>query len=190
MRTLIENTFGLSTKLLKESLKKARAKEPVEGEYLNYLDNGRPSALDYSVEYSIDGSTYLVVNIGVEPQRILLSEEELTFGTRTYLTCGCGQRTNALYLKSGYFACRKCQKLGYRSTTINTTSDHGMFMHLQNRRLKLMELREGMDRIFYRSTYTKRFRRWLKLCAKAGLFDEVADALRLSEDIKKGKITQ
>ena len=190
MRTLIENTFALSTKLIKKSLKKAREKEPVEGEYLNYRDNDRPSALDYSIEHSYDGNTYLVVNVAAEPQKILLSYEELTYGTRTYLTCGCGQRTNALYLKLGYFACRRCQNLGYRSTTINTTSDHGMFIHLQTQRLKLMELREGIDRIFYKSTYTKRFRHWLKLCGRAGLFNEIADAIKLSEAINKRKTTQ
>jgi len=189
MTQLIENTFALSTNLLKNDLRRARDKKPVEG-YLNYRENGRPSALDYSIEYSFDGNTYLVVNVVAEPQKILLSYENLTFGTRTYLTCGCGQRTNALYLKLGYFACRKCQKLGYRSTTINTTSDHGMFIHLQNQRLKLIELREGIDRIFYKSTYTKRFKNWLKLCAKAGLFGEIADAIKLSEAISKRKITK
>lgn len=190
MRNLIENTFALSTKLIKESLKKAREKGPVEGEYLNYRDNGRPSALDYSIEHSFDGNTYLVVNVTAEPQKILLSYEELTYGTRTYLTCGCGKRSNALYLKSGYFACRKCQNLGYRSTTINTNSDHGMFIHLQTQRLKLMELREGIDRIFYKSTYTKRFKNWLKLCGRAGLFSEIESAIKLSEAISKRKTTQ
>jgi hypothetical protein len=190
MRTLIENTFALSTKLIKKSLKKAREKEPVEGEYLNYRDNGRPSALDYSIEYSFDGNTYLVISVAAEPQKILLSYEELTYGTRTYLTCGCGQRSNALYLKLGYFACRRCQNLGYRSTTINTTSDHGMFVHLQTQRLKLMDMREGIDRIFYKSTYTKRFRNWLKLCGRAGLLDEITSAIKLSEAINKRKTTQ
>ena len=184
MRTLIENTFALTTKIIKESLKKAREKEPVGGEYLNYRDNGRPSALDYSIEYSCDDNTYLVVNVGAESQRILLSYEELTYGARTYLTCGCGQRTNALYLKLGYFACRKCQKLGYRSTTINTNSDHGMFLYQQSKRLKLIDMREDMGRIFYRSKFTKRFNRWLSLCGQAGLYKEVTSAIKTMEAIK------
>lgn len=76
MTKLIENFFSLNTKLLKKSLKKAREKKPVEGEYLNYSDNGRPSALDYSIEYSLVDKTYLVVNVGTELQKILLSYED------------------------------------------------------------------------------------------------------------------
>ncbi|MFH2144058.1 MAG: hypothetical protein ABIJ97_16655 [Bacteroidota bacterium] len=185
--TLVENTFALSTKLLKESLKKARAKETVEGEYLNYLDSGRPSALDYYIEYSIDGSTYLVVNIGVEPQRILLSEEELTFGTRTYLTCGCGQRTNALYLKEGVFACRECHQLSYQSTTINRSSKHGKFLYKSSLAIKAMKMREGMSHIFYGSRYTKKFNNYLNLCNRAGLFNEVFEAEKLLTAINSQK---
>ena len=59
MKTLIESCFGLSTKLLRNDLQKARQKEPVEGEYLNFTQDGKPSALDYSIEYSFDGNTYL-----------------------------------------------------------------------------------------------------------------------------------
>lgn len=187
MRSLIENAFALSTKLLRSSLRKAREKEPVEGEYLNFRDNGRPSVLFYSIEYSLDGNTYLVVAAGEEPQKIILSDRELPFGTRTYLTCGCGNKTNALYLKLGYFACRRCQNLRYQSTRINCRSDHGMVIYQQSKILKLMELRESMDRIFYRSEYTRKFKRYLNLCVLAGKTDEIESAGELLEAIRSRK---
>ena len=136
---LIENTFALNTKLLKEDLKKARERKPVEN-YLNISHNRQHSVIDYYIEYEEEG-TYLVVAFNEDTQRILLAEEELTFGTRTYLTCACGQRTNALYLNKGVFACRKCHKLKYQSTTINRNSKHGQFLYKQSQILKLMSLR-------------------------------------------------
>ena len=60
--TLVENTFALSTNLLKEDLRKAREKELVEG-YLNISYNGRPTIVDYYVEYENE-KAYLVVNFG------------------------------------------------------------------------------------------------------------------------------
>jgi len=118
----------------------------VEGEYINFTQDGKPSALDYSIEYNYDGNTYLVVNVGVEPQKILLSDHNLTFGTRTYLVCGCGARVNALYLKGTFFACRNCHKLQYKSTTINTRSDHGAMLYQQSKILKLIDMREEIPR--------------------------------------------
>ena len=174
---LIENTFALSIKSLKEDLRKAREKEPVEG-FLNISYNERPSVVDYHIEFE-EERTYLVVAFGIESQRILLSEEELTFGTRTYLTCACGQRTNNLYLKGGVFACRKCHKLKYQSTTINRNSKHGKFLYQQSQILKLMSLRESMSHIFYKSQYTKKFNRYLDLCGRAGLISEISDAKQL-----------
>jgi len=32
-------------------------KVPVEGEYINFTQDGKPSALDYSIEYNYDGNT-------------------------------------------------------------------------------------------------------------------------------------
>lgn len=185
MKTLIEDSCALSTNLLKKDLRKARDREPVEGT-LNIIYNNKPSILDYKVEYA-GGETYLDVFFGIESQRILLSEYGLTFGMRTYLTCGCGARTNALYLKLGFFACRKCQKLSYRSTTINSKSEHGRFLYQQSKRLKLMEIRESIGRIFYKSKYTKRFMRWLKLCEQSGLFREVKSATDLMIAIDNSK---
>ena len=181
MTTLIENSFALSTNLLKKDLRKAREKDPVEG-YLNVTANGKPAILDYRVEYEQERA-YLVVTLGMEPQRILLEEHELTFGTRSYLTCECGCRVNALYLDKGIFACRKCKNLKYQSTTINRNSKHGKFIYQQNQILKLMTMRESLGRIFYRSQYSKRFKRWLGLCESAGLTNEVVDARKLMEAI-------
>ena len=184
MATLIESCFALSIKLLRNDLQKARQKEPVEGEYLNFIHNGKPSALNYSIEYSHDGSTYLEINFNGEPQKIALSNRDLTFGTRTYLVCGCGARVNALYLKNTFFACRNCHKLQYKSTTINTRSDHGMMLYQQTKRLKLIDMRESIPRPLYRSKWTKRFQRFLKLCSQSGLFTQVRDAQATMETIK------
>lgn len=157
---------------------------------MNFRHNGRPSALDYYIEYGLDGNTYLVVTVGEEPQKILLSEHQLNFGVRTYLTCGCGHRTNALYLKDTFFACRKCQNLSYASTTINPRSDHGIMLYRESKRLKLITMREQIGRIFYKSKYTKRFERWLKLCKQAGLYSQIKDALELMEAIKRSQSQQ
>ena len=180
---LIENTFALSTKLLKEDLHRARERKSVEG-FLNTNHNGRPSVIDYHIEYEEEG-TYLVVALGIESQRILLSEEELTFGTRSYLVCACGNRVNALYLNKGVFACRNCQKLRYQSTTINRTSKHGQFLYQQSQILKLMSLRESISHIFYKSQYTKKFNRYLDLCGRAGLTSEISDAKELINAINQ-----
>ena len=188
MATLIESCFKLSTKLLRTSLQKARFREAVEGEYLNFVQDGKPSALDYFIEYSFDGNTYLVVNISTEPQKILLSDRDLTFGTRTYLVCGCEARVNALYLRGTFFACRNCHKLQYKSTTINNSSVHGRYLNQQMKRLKLVEMRAEIDRIFYKSKYTKRFMRFLKLCAQAGLFGPVRDANETMKAINSAQI--
>ncbi len=183
MTRLVESYFWLNTKLLKKTLKKARQKDPVEGEYLNFIHDGRSSSLDYSLEYSFNGDTYLVINFAEESQKILLAERELKFGSRSYLVCGCGKKTNGLYLKLGYFACRRCHKLKYESTTINRHSKHGQFLYQQSRLLKIMAIRESMNRIFYRSRYSKRFRRYLELCGRVGLTNEVSSAQKLMEGI-------
>jgi hypothetical protein len=171
--------------LLKNNLRKAREKKSVEG-YLNMSNNGKATVLDYHIEYE-DEKAYIIIDFKEEPQRILLSEEDLTYGKRTYLTCGCGNRVNTLYLNNDIFACRKCNKLRYSSTMLNRTTLHGQFIYKQSQILKLMTMRENMGRIFYRSRYSKRFTRWLDLCGKAGLTDEVQDAQKLLEDINSNR---
>ncbi len=184
MSAFVENYFALSTKLLKKDLKKAIGMEPVEGKYLNFVHEGRASALDYSIEHLPDETSYLIVQVGEEPQRILLSQRELKFGPRYYLSCGCGNKTNSLFLKRGYFACRRCQNLHYRSTRINKTSDHGQLLFIENRRLRLIEEREKISRPIYQGRYTRRFLKWLGRCNKAGIFDEAVRAWKAMEAIK------
>ena len=174
---LIENSFAITTHSIKKDLHKARRKEQVGG-YLNVLNNSRPSIADYHIQYE-DEKTYFVIALGIDPQRILLSNQKLNFGNRTYLTCKCERKTNALYLNNGVFACRTCQKLRYQSTTINRTTKHGYYVWQQSRILKLINTRENIGRIFYKSQYTKRFTRWLNLAICAGLMDEVIDAKKL-----------
>lgn len=176
MKTLKESCFALSTKLLRKNLQKARNNDLVDGEYINFIHNGKPSVLFYFIEHNFDGNTYLVVTFEAEPQKILLSQRELTFGTRTYLTCGCSKRTNTLYLKNTFFACFECSSLRYKSTTINSRSDHGRMLYQQNKRLELIEMRESIPRPLYRSKWTKRFMRFVKLCDQAGLLREVKGA--------------
>ena len=185
MRTLVENCFALSTKLLKKDLHRARNNESVQNEYLNFIQKGRPSVLFYSIDYSFDGNTYLVVTFDAEPQKILLSTRELTFGTRSYLVCPCGQKTNTLYLKNVFFACFKCHSLRYQSMMINSNTDHGRMLYLHNKRLELADIRENIPRPLYRSNWTKPFKRYLKLCVQAGLFQQVMEAQNTMEAIKK-----
>ena len=187
MKTPITDCFALSTNLLKKDLKKARQNEPVENEFLNFRLNGRPAALDYSVEYDFSENAYLVIKFGPEPQKILLSTRELTFGIRSYLNCGCGSKVNALYLKNTFFACRNCHHLSYPSTKLNNRSDHGRFFYQQNKRLELLDMRESISRVFYKSQYTKKFLRWLKLCNQAGLFRETVAAKKTIDAINEYK---
>lgn len=184
MRTLVENCFALSTKLLRKDLQKARENKPVEETFLNFTHNGNSAVLFYFIEYDFEGNAHLVINYTGEPQKILLSNHQLTYGMRTYLTCGCGKRTNTLYFKNTFFACFDCHKLRYKSTTINSRSDHGRMLYLQNKRLELIEMRENIPRPLYKSKWTKRFKRFLKLCSQAGLFNQVRDAQTTMETIK------
>ena len=180
MKTLIESCFCLSTNLLKKDLRKARNKEKVEGKFLNYRRDGRPCVLFYSVEYDFNDKAYLVVAVGAEPQRILLSEHWLTFGTRTYLTCACLKRTNALYLhKSDFLACRNCHDLRYEVSTIHNKGDYGRVLYRANKRIRLVNMRADMSHIFYKNKYTRRFQKWLRLCEEAGLNSEVKSTTEL-----------
>ena len=49
-------------------------------------------------------------------------------------------------------------------------------LYQQNKRLELINMRESIPRPLYRSKWTKRFVRFIKLCDKAGLFREVKGA--------------
>jgi len=177
-----KNLFALTTRDLKEALKKARDNEVVEEEPLNFIgSDGRPSALHYSIEYGWNNDKHLVIYIGPEPQKIPLHDRVLSFGTRTYLVCGCGRDCNALYLTGDYFACRKCKMLRYESTRVNKNSDHAYMMWLYAKRLELMEMKASIKRFFYRGQFTKKYLRYIALCIKYHVYDEVES----SEEIKK-----
>jgi hypothetical protein len=174
MKNLIENYFPLKIKSLKKDLQKAREKEPVNG-YLNLFNGGKPAIAHYSMEYE-DEAIYLLINFGTKPQRFLLSEQELTFGAKNYFVCTCGCRTTSLYLKDGVFACRNCHGLQYASSSINKNTKHGKYIFQQSQLNRIMDVRESVDRIFYRSQFSKRYKYWLNLCSRAGLNDEVRRA--------------
>ena len=186
-RSLIENSISINIHSLKKDLKEARLRKPVDGCF-NVRNNGRSGILNYRLEYE-DGKIYLTVFADEIPQRIELVEHGLRYGERFYLLCGCGTRNNSLYLKGKYFACRHCQKLTYKSTTINPRSDSGALFDQHNRLLKVMDYREAIgNRIFYRSKYTKKFNRFMKLCTRAGLYQEVIAALKLLEMINERRL--
>ena len=179
MAELVESYFRLDTKLLKSDLQKARWHEPVDG-FLNFKHEGRESALDYEIEH-VDDKAYLVIMYGPEPQRVLLSNRDLSYGTRTYLTCACERRTNALYLKNGHFACLKCHNLHYESTTFNRYSKFGKVLYQHRQVMRVIGMKEKLNRPRWRSRLTKRYIYWMAQCSKAGLFDELIKELERSD---------
>src|SRR5262245_52709336 len=56
-------------------------------------------------------------------------------GRRPWLVCGCGRRVGLIYLRYGFFACRRCHKLNYASQHEGTWG-RGI-LRLQNIRLRL-----------------------------------------------------
>jgi len=123
---------------------------------------------------------------GHEPQRFFWELTELTFGEREYFYCPCGHRATKLYLPPGSneFKCRKCHNLKYELSTFNKKSVAGRSIYQINRLNKLIVSRESMDRIFYNGEYTKKFKRIIGLCEKAGLKNVVRSANNLKTLIK------
>lgn len=73
-------------------------------------------------------------HIEVFDQRARLVSVPLTYGPRWYFECPhCGRRCEALYLKGGVFACRKCLRLGYRSQKYRATSCYAVLDRLFDR---------------------------------------------------------
>ncbi len=123
---------------------------------------------------------------GNEPQKLVLEYINATYGQRCYLICNCGHRVAKLHLTphGKEFRCRVCLNLRYRISVTNSRSIAGGALHNFSRISKLMEMRERIDRIFYRGRFTKRYKRFLMLCGKAGLNSEVDRAQNLLETIK------
>lgn len=100
-------------------------------------------------------------------QRVDLETQELAWGTRYYFVCDCGKRCNILYLASGRqtFGCRECQNLTYEIRRINKRSMNGLLYYL-NRKLRLADKREKIDRISYDGKRTKKFERFTRLYSR------------------------
>lgn len=70
-------------------------------------------------------------HLEVNGQRAHLVSVPLTYGLRWYFECPhCGRRCEALYLKGGDFACRRCLRLGYRSQKYRATSCYAVLDRL------------------------------------------------------------
>jgi len=184
----IENSFAITTKLLKKDLRNIRENEPLDG-YLNIKINGKESVLFLEADH-YDDKYYIKVSYGEKTQSIQLSEEEIRYGTRSYLVCACGCRRTALYWDrdKGKFSCRMCLKIPYASNGINRRSKHGEFLYLHMKSIQMVEKREKIDRIFWRSRYTKPYQSWLKLTAKMGNIENLEAAgmvMSMINDIKK-----
>lgn len=183
---LIEGCPSLTIGSVKRDLGRCRMKEADITGAINIVHGAVILTVDYWFEY-IDNNAFFVISVdGHAPQRILLSEQELYFGTRNYFVCDCGKRVHKLYLPPGKaeFRCRSCYKLIYELSTINRNSTHGRLLYIANRTIKLANRRADMSRIIYKSRYTKKYKRFLRLCEKAGLNNVVKDARDLMAAIK------
>ena len=184
---LVEACYALTTKLFKKDIARAMAKKDnAKGCFDIILDKQKLLA-DYWFEYE-NHDTYLVINYesGNLPQKILLTIQELTFGTRAYFTCECGYVASSLYIRpnSLQMRCRRCHNLRYEVNSFNKGTIHGKALYQLSRRIKIMNIRESIDRPFYKGDYCGRFKRFLELAKRAGLNDVVEDAAKLLEFVK------
>lgn len=184
MAELIEYCFTITTKRFRKDLEQVKDQRKNISGFIDIKHGNMTSVVDYTVEYGAEYDYLVIHNAGVE-QRIKLVDGAIHFGARIWFICECGAHIAKLYLPPGAkeFKCRKCHHLVYQSTTINKHSKHGAFIYKNSLILKIISMRESMGRIFYRSEYTKRFKRWLDLCDKAGLTDERGNANNLTNGI-------
>ena len=181
---LVENCLAVSATHFKRAFVRIRKREIIN-DLINIPYQSKEITINYWSEYK-GNETYLVVAIkNLESQEILLSESELIFGTRVYFVCKCGYKSYKLYLPPNKteFKCRNCHNLKYEITTINRNSMQGKLFYRMNRMIKLTNTRAGMNRIFYKGIYTKRFKRHLNLFGKAGFNEPAEDAKKLLEAI-------
>ncbi len=127
----------------------------------------------------IEGEVWL--SIEDSKQHILMSEKDIRFGTRYFLTCECGRLVNKLYLPldGKKYICRHCVQRPYELTTINRHSKHGELLYRTNRMIKLSKVRGRVKRMFHNGSFTKGFTRYLHMCDKAGFKNEVTEANKL-----------
>lgn len=180
MAILIESCSHLSIGMIKKDLRFARDKKAGINGVIN-IEYGQVKAMaDYYIEYG-DEYDYLVIHYGETEQRIKLAICELHFGTRSYFICECGRRVGKLYFPphGKSFKCR--HKLAYELTCFNRKSRLGRLGYVTNRKNKLINMREGIPRLFHKNRYTKRFVRFLDLCKRAGEVGEIMAANHLLE---------
>ena len=88
-------------------------------------------------------------------------------GTRFWFRCNhtkddgseCGNHVAHIYLKGGYFACRKCHELVYEW---NNFSGHRKKIGRVIPRSELQTLGKSVKKFFYRNRPTKRFKRYVE----------------------------
>jgi hypothetical protein len=189
-KPLIEDSYKLSTSDLK--LRGGSCEEPgnvLNSGILTIVRGKNLTEANYWIEQAQD-ELYLMIGLTGEPKRIRMTVNFPNFGgERYFFECpSCGRRCEKLYLApdSQDFKCHK--HFIYEATTINRQSIHGQFLYRQNRLIKLVNQRTDINRIWYNDNYTKRFCRWLKMCARAGMANEAEDALDLLKQINSAKL--
>jgi len=130
-------------------------------------------------------------------QNIYLETEDITFGKRPYLLCGCGHRANTLYLRPDfplYFACRDCLHLDYELSHINRNILGGELIYRNNRLLKIEEAKMKMKKTNWRGKITKDMIRigkmYGKWCFDKGALEKVQFQLSKIKNTQKQKLNQ
>lgn len=101
-------------------------------------------------------------------QEINLESDDIRYGVRPYLRCGCGHRGNVLYLRPSrhYFACQRCLNLYYELTAINRSAGFGELQYRLNRLLKIDDAKHRMKRPYYHGRLTRAMYRIAKMYNK------------------------
>jgi len=186
---IVERCRSISISDLKANLRRLKTSSHVQGNIAVEYD-GHWQKWDYLINDQHPNATLSInPNTGHEPQQISLSGQTITFGHRYYFVCGqCGRRAAKLYIpqRMAVFRCRTCYKLKYELQTMNPGTIQGKHFYQTHRMLKLAGQRERMARIFYKGSYTKRFKRFLRLCGRVkGLQEVVSEANDLVSSINE-----
>ena len=175
----IENCFCITPKRIERSLTRIGRKIGDKSDF---------ERADITYEYEEINDQYFVLATvaGGVAQKIPIQTLETSFGERDYFDCeGCNARCYKLFLIPGgiTFRCKKCHGIRYQK--FNTSSRHGRLFDRTRKVIKLVNERTEMSpRIFYKSTYTKRYSKFLDECLEVGLNDIVAEARALESAIK------
>lgn len=127
---------------------------------------------------------YLTLNYSINNkeddryQNIGLTYTKCYFGgKRWWMLCPyCHRRIGKLYLLRGYYACRHCHKLTYKSRLENPRAALMPIFSAYDKEIKADELMQSMRTKYYRGVPTKKFCKALNLYRQAGIlvdqFDE------------------